>query len=85
MPEPTPPPFTDPAGHALEIYFETRRYCPGEQDAPSLKNQAQRTPNRAIAPRRLEEVNSTFHAKSVNVKWPAFLILSQIALLVARV
>ena len=49
--------FLDPDGHEFEIYYETRRYHPPESERPSLKNQAQRTPNRAIAPRRLDHVN----------------------------
>ena len=49
--------FRDPDGHEFEIYYETRRYEPGPDQRPSLKNQAQRTPNRAIAPRRLDHFN----------------------------
>lgn len=49
--------FTDPDGHEYEIYYETRRYRPPAGERPALKNQTQRTPNRAIAPRRLDHVN----------------------------
>ncbi len=49
--------FHDPDGHEFEIYYETRRYQPPPDQKPSLKNQAQRTPNRAIAPRRLDHFN----------------------------
>ncbi|HEX5211084.1 MAG TPA: VOC family protein [Pseudolabrys sp.] len=49
--------FRDPEGHLYEIYYETRRYQPPADERPALKNQAQRTPNRAIAPRRLDHVN----------------------------
>ena len=49
--------FQDPDGHEFEIYYETVRYQPGAADRPALKNQAQRTPNRAIAPRRLDHFN----------------------------
>ncbi len=49
--------FHDPDGHVFEIYYETRRYQPPPQERPALKNQAQRTPNRAIAPRRLDHIN----------------------------
>ena len=49
--------FHDPDGHEFEIYYETRRYQPPAAESPSLKNQAQRTPNRAIAPRRLDHFN----------------------------
>lgn len=49
--------FTDPDGHVFEIYYETRRYVPPPGEGPALKNQAQRVPNRAIAPRRLDHLN----------------------------
>ena len=49
--------FRDPDGHEFEIYYETRRYDPPGAERPSLKNQTQRTPNRAVAPRRLDHVN----------------------------
>ena len=49
--------FKDPDGHELEIYYETSRYQPPKAESPSLKNQAQRTPNRAVAPRRLDHFN----------------------------
>jgi len=49
--------FHDPDGHVFEIYYETRRYEPPPEERPALKNQAQRTPNRAIAPRRLDHIN----------------------------
>ncbi|NVO15515.1 MAG: catechol 2,3-dioxygenase [Rhodoplanes sp.] len=49
--------FSDPDGHVFEIYFETRRYVPPPGEQPALKNQAQRVPNRAIAPRRLDHLN----------------------------
>ncbi len=49
--------FHDPDGHVFEIYYETQRYQPPADEQPSLKNQAQRTPNRSIAPRRLDHIN----------------------------
>ncbi len=49
--------FRDPDGHEFEIYYETRRYQPTVDERPALKNQTQRTPNKAIAPRRLDHVN----------------------------
>lgn len=49
--------FSDPDGHEFEIYYETRRYVPPAGETPALKNQAQRVPNRAIAPRRLDHLN----------------------------
>jgi catechol 2,3-dioxygenase len=56
--------FRDPDGHEFEIYYETRRYEPRSETRPALKNQAQRTPNRGIAPRRLDHVN--FLARDVD-------------------
>ncbi len=49
--------FRDPDGHEFEIYYETCRYQPPSNERAALKNQAQRTPNRAIAPRRLDHIN----------------------------
>ncbi|HTS40219.1 MAG TPA: VOC family protein [Xanthobacteraceae bacterium] len=49
--------FNDPDGHEFEIYYDTRRYQPSAEEQPALKNQAQRTPNKAIAPRRLDHIN----------------------------
>lgn len=49
--------FHDPDGHEFEIYYETRRYQPSAESRPALKNQAHRTPNRAVAPRRLDHFN----------------------------
>lgn len=49
--------FRDPDGHEFEIYYETCRYQPAAGERPALKNQAQRTPNKAIAPRRLDHFN----------------------------
>jgi catechol 2,3-dioxygenase len=49
--------FHDPDGHEFEIYYETQRYKPPLNGQPALKNQAHRTPNRAIAPRRLDHFN----------------------------
>lgn len=49
--------FRDPDGHEFEIYYETRRFQPTAENQPALKNQAHRTPNRSIAPRRLDHFN----------------------------
>lgn len=49
--------FRDPDGHAFEVYYDTTRYAPPAAERPSLKNQAARTPNRGIAPRRLDHFN----------------------------
>lgn len=49
--------FADPFGHVFEIYWETRRYIPGPDDAPALKNNASRFHAQGAAPRRLDHVN----------------------------
>src|SRR5262249_35659198 len=49
--------FRDPDGHEFEIYYETRRYQASAGERTALKNQAERTPNKAIAPRRLDHFN----------------------------
>lgn len=49
--------FHDPDGHLFEIYYETLRCRPEAAERPALKNQMTRTPNRAIAPRRLDHIN----------------------------
>ena len=49
--------FEDPFGHVFEIYWNTRKYVPSEQDRPALKNLAQRYHGRGCCPRRLDHVN----------------------------
>ena len=49
--------FTDPDGHAFELYFETEKYRPPEHLRPSLKNQPQRYVGRGAAVKRLDHVN----------------------------
>jgi catechol 2,3-dioxygenase len=49
--------FTDPDGHAMELYFETEKYHPPEHLRPSLKNQPQRYLGRGAAVKRLDHVN----------------------------
>ena len=49
--------FEDPFGHIFEIYWNTRKYVPSEQDRPALKNLAQRYHGRGCCPRRLDHVN----------------------------
>jgi catechol 2,3-dioxygenase len=47
----------DPDGHVIELYYETERYSPPPENAPALKNQAQRYPARGINVRRLDHFN----------------------------
>ena len=49
--------FTDPDGHAMEIYYETERYAPPPRLQPALKNQPQRYVPRGAAVKRLDHVN----------------------------
>jgi catechol 2,3-dioxygenase-like lactoylglutathione lyase family enzyme len=49
--------FTDPDGHAFEIYYETERYDPPDHLRPALKNVPQRYVGRGAAVKRLDHVN----------------------------
>jgi catechol 2,3-dioxygenase len=49
--------FEDPFGHLFEIYYETVRYRPPEDEKPTLKNIAQRFHGRGCHPRRLDHLN----------------------------
>ncbi len=46
-----------PDGHAVELYWETRRFAATPDVATAFKNQPQRYVPRGIAPRRLDHVN----------------------------
>ena len=48
------------------------RYLPPLDERPSLMNQAQRTPNRAIAPRRLDYINIILLAADVETSAASF-------------
>jgi catechol 2,3-dioxygenase len=49
--------FEDPFGHVFEIYWDSRRYVPPEDERPALKNLPQRYHGRGCAPRRLDHLN----------------------------
>jgi catechol 2,3-dioxygenase len=49
--------FTDPDGHALELYYESERYEPPAHLQPALKNVPQRYVGRGAAVKRLDHVN----------------------------
>ncbi|MEM7302629.1 MAG: VOC family protein [Pseudomonadota bacterium] len=49
--------FEDPFGHVFELYWDTKRYEPKQQDKPALKNMASRFPGHGTFPRRLDHVN----------------------------
>lgn len=47
--------FEDPFGHVFELYYDTRRAEPAEDDRPSLKNMASRFTG--VPPRRIDHLN----------------------------
>ena len=49
--------FTDPDGHAMELYYETERYTAPPELRPALRNQPQRYTARGAAVKRLDHVN----------------------------
>lgn len=49
--------FAGPDGHLFELYWETNEYVAPEDEAPALKNIAQRYHGRGACPRRLDHVN----------------------------
>lgn len=49
--------FEDPFGHVFEIYWETARYRPADDDRPALKNMASRYTAQGAAPRRIDHLN----------------------------
>lgn len=49
--------FEDPFGHTFEIYWDTKRYEPPNEERPALKNLAQRYHGRGAAPRRIDHLN----------------------------
>ncbi|WP_420861251.1 VOC family protein [Algirhabdus cladophorae] len=49
--------FEDPFGHIFELYWDTNRYQAPPDEAPALKNLAQRYHGRGCCPRRLDHLN----------------------------
>lgn len=49
--------FSDPFGHIFEIYWDTVKYKAPLEEAPALKNIAQRYHGRGCCPRRIDHVN----------------------------
>jgi catechol 2,3-dioxygenase len=49
--------FTDPDGHRMTVYYESRYNEPAGEQAPTLKNQPQRMSTRGVGVRRLDHVN----------------------------
>jgi len=49
--------FEDPFGHLFELYWETRRFEPGPDQTPALKDTASKFHARGACPRRIDHVN----------------------------
>jgi len=49
--------FSDPDGHGMTVYYESRYHEPAGDQAPTLKNQPQRISTRGVGVRRLDHVN----------------------------
>jgi catechol 2,3-dioxygenase len=49
--------FSDPDGHRMTVYYESRYHEPAGDQVPSLKNQPQRISTRGVGVRRLDHVN----------------------------
>lgn len=49
--------FTDPDGHAMELYYESQKYKAGPDQRSRLFNQPQKQSGRGVAPRRIDHVN----------------------------
>lgn len=49
--------FEDPFGHLFELYWETRKYEPADDDRSALKNLSSRFHAQGACPRRIDHVN----------------------------
>lgn len=49
--------FADPFGHVFELYWQTRRFDPGSEETPALKNVASKFHATGACPRRLDHLN----------------------------
>lgn len=49
--------FEDPFGHVFELYWDTVKYDPPEDDRPALKNMSSRFHAQGVSPRRLDHLN----------------------------
>jgi catechol 2,3-dioxygenase len=49
--------FADPFGHVFELYWQTRRFDPGPEETPALKNVASKFHATGACPRRLDHLN----------------------------
>lgn len=49
--------FEDPFGHVFELYWDTVKYDPSEDDKPALKNMSSRFHAQGVSPRRIDHLN----------------------------
>jgi catechol 2,3-dioxygenase len=49
--------FEDPFGHVFELYWDTVKYVPPENDKPALKNMSSRFHAQGVSPRRIDHLN----------------------------
>lgn len=49
--------FEDPFGHVFELYWDTVKYAPSEDDKPALKNMSSRFHAQGVSPRRIDHLN----------------------------
>lgn len=49
--------FEDPFGHVFELYWDTVKYDPPENDKPALKNMSSRFHAQGVSPRRIDHLN----------------------------
>lgn len=49
--------FEDPFGHVFELYWDTVKYDPPEDDKPALKNMSSRFHAQGVSPRRIDHLN----------------------------
>lgn len=49
--------FEDPFGHVFELYWDTVKYDPPEDDKPALKNMSSRFHAQGVSPRRFDHLN----------------------------
>lgn len=49
--------FENPFGHVFELYWDTVKYDPPENDKPALKNMSSRFHAQGVSPRRIDHLN----------------------------
>lgn len=49
--------FEDPFGHVFELYWDTVKYDPPEDEKPALKNMSSRFHAQGVSPRRIDHLN----------------------------